>query len=156
MLTNETVKIVEALAPIDAVSAGHTANHVSMKGYQHLTIIINAGAWAGGTSAVTLQQATVVAGTDDKALGFSWMWTNIAAVTTDTLVKTAVTANTFNVGTANGMWIIEIDAEMLDADNDFDCVELNFATPGANADLLQATYILSGARYADQVSALLD
>lgn len=154
----EEMQIVEAFPPIDTTGAAQTGNHVSMKGWDHLTIIIQTGAWAAGTAAVTLQQSTVVAGTDDKALGFSFMWTNIAAAATDTMVKTAVVANTFNVGTAASMWVIEVDAASLDTDNNFDCVELNTATPGANADLISAVYILSKGRYRSDApySALLD
>ena len=96
MIGNQVVKIVEGLAPIDIVSAAHTGNHVSLKGYSHLTIIINTGAWAGGNAAITLDQSTVVAGTDDKTLGFDFMYTNDGATTTDTLTKTAVTSDTFN------------------------------------------------------------
>ena len=147
MLGNQEVKIVEAIAPIDTTGAAQTANHVSLKGYDHCTIIINTGAWAGGTSAVTLQQSTVVAGTDDKALGFSYMYTNDGAATTDTLTKTTVTSNTFNLDTANSMYVIEVPAASLDTDNNFDCIELNTASPGANADLVSATYILWKGRY---------
>lgn len=153
-ITNEDVMIVEAIAPIDATGSAHTGNHISMKNASHVTIIIQTGAWAAGTSAVTLQQSTVVAGTDDKALGFSWMWTNDGATGAAALTKTAVTANTFNLDTALSMYVIEIDADMLDVDNGFDCIELNLATPGANADLVSACYILSGTRYEGDTTPL--
>ena len=144
------IKIVEGIAPINTTGAAQTANHISLKGYDGCLVVINTGAWAGGTSAVTLQQATVVAGTDDKALGFSYMYTNDGAATTDTLTKTAVTSNTFNLDTANSMYVIDIKAA------DFDCIELNTATPGANDDFVSATYILYGGRYADGLTALTD
>ena len=156
MIGNQVVKIVEGFPPIDTTGAAQTANHVSLKGYDHCTIIINTGAWAGGNAAVTVQQSTVVAGTDDKALGFSYMYTNDGAATTDTLTKTAVTSNTFNVDTAASMYIIEIPASTLDTENNFDCIELNTASPGANADLISCTYILWNGRYKDGVTALLD
>ena len=158
MLGCEKVKIVEAIAPIDTTGAAQTANHVSLKGYDHCTIIINSGAWAGGTSAVTVEQSTVVAGTDDKSLAFTEYYTNDGAPTTDTLTKTTC-SSTFNVDTAASMYVIEIPADSLDVDNGFDCIELNTATPGANADLIQATYILWRGRYKDSsmpISALLD
>lgn len=158
MILNQEAKIVEAIAPIDTTGAAQTANHVSLKGYDHCTVIINTGTWAGGNAAVTLQQSTVVAGTDDKALGFSLMYTNSGATATDTLTSTAVVANTFNVGTAAAMWVIEVPAASLDTDNNFDCIELNTASPGANADLISATYILSKGRYKSDAAptALLD
>ena len=151
-LGNEIVKIVEAIAPINTTGAAQAANHISLKNYDHCTIVINTGAWAGGTAAVTVEQSTVVAGTDDKALAFSWMYTNATAPTTDTLTKTAVTANTFNLSVAASMYVIEIPAASLDTDNNFDCIELNTASPGANADLISATYILWRGRYKADVA----
>jgi hypothetical protein len=148
-------KIVEAIAPIDTTGAAQTGNHVSLKGYDHCTIIIQTGAWAGGTSAVTVQQSTVVAGTDDKALTFTAYYTNDGATATDTLTSTAC-SSTFNLDTANAMYVIEIDAASLDTDNNFDCIELNTATPGANADLVSAVYVLSKGRYKTGATALTD
>lgn len=151
MLGNQIVKIVEGFPPIDTTGAAQTANHVSLKGFDHCTIIINTGAWAGGTSAVTVEQSTVVAGTDDKALAFTEYYTNISAKTTDTLTETTC-ASTFNIASSATMYVIEIPATSLDADNGFDCIELNTASPGANADLISATYILWKGRYKDAAS----
>ena len=109
-----------------------------------MSIVIVSGAWAAGTAAVTLKQATAVAGTSAKALAFTDMWTDIASA--GTFVKTAVVANTFNLGTANSMWIINIDDDMLDVDNGFDCVALDVASPGANNDYYSAVYLPSCAR----------
>lgn len=148
-------KIVEAFPPVDTTGAAQTGNHVSLKGYDHCTIIIQTGAWAGGTSAVTVQQSTVVAGTDDKALTFTTYYTNDGATATDTLTATTC-ASTFNLDTANAMYVIEIDAASLDTDNNFDCLELNTASPGANADLVSAVYVLSKGRYRTGGTALTD
>jgi len=122
-----------------------TAEYVSLKGYDHLTIVIQTGAWAGGTAAVSLLEATNVSAGSATALGMDYMWTDDAAA--GTLVKTAVTSDTFNLDTANSLYIIEIDAEELDVDSSKDCVSLVVATPGANADLYSVLYILSGTRY---------
>jgi hypothetical protein len=135
-----------AALPKDYTGAALTADYVSMKTFAHLAIVIVSGAWAGGTAAVTLSQATAVAGTSAKALGFSWMWTDIAS--SGTFVKTAVAANTFNLGTANSVWVINVTDDMLDVDNGFDCVALAVASPGANNDLYAAVYLPSETRYA--------
>lgn len=133
--------------PIDTTGAAVVGDYVSMKNYQHLTIVIAQGAWAGGTPAVTLVQATDVSGTSAKALSFTERWSQVA-ITGTGLTRTAVTSDTFNLtATANTMTVIEVDAEMLDAANDFDCVRVNIATPGANADLVAVFYALSGARH---------
>jgi hypothetical protein len=144
----ENFCIEAGAVPLDTTGAAVTGDYVSMKDYRHLTIIIQQGAWAGGTPAVTLKQATAVAGTGEKALSFSKRWTKVA-LTGTTFTETAVTSDTFNLpATANTMNVLEIDAEDLDVANGFDCVRLGIATPGANADLISATYILSEPRYA--------
>lgn len=126
-----------------------TAKYVSLKNYRHLTIIIHSGAWAGGTAAVSLLQASDVSATGAKALGFSYQWTGTVA--SGALTKTAVTSDTFNISVANTLHVIEVDSDTLDADNAFDCVTLVVATPGANNDYYNVDYILSDARYAEDV-----
>lgn len=158
MLLCERTKIVEAIAPVDTTGGAQAGNTISLKGYNHCTIIINTGSWAGGDAAVTLDQCTDVSDSDSKTLAFTRYWTNDGAAATDTLTETTC-ASTFNVDTANSMYIIEIDAADLDTDNNFDCLHIDTASPGANADLISATYILSQPRYADAnmpPSALLD
>ena len=151
-------KFIHLIETKDWTGAASTGDHFSMKFYPHATIIIQTGAWAAGTGAVTLQQSTVVAGTDDKALGFTEMWTGSVLGTSDLLTRTVVAANTFNIGVANTLYVIEINAEQLDVDNRFDCVELNVASPGANTDLYGAIAILSQARYLQEPppSAIID
>lgn len=153
----ERCKIVEALPPKDHTGSAYDANYVSLKGYGWCTIVIQTGAWAGGTAAITLNKATDVSATGETTASFAYMYTNDGASTTDTLTKTAVTSDTFNLDTANSMYIIEIDPDSLGA---YDCIQLAVASPGANADLVSALYILSDARYASAAgpkpSALLD
>jgi hypothetical protein len=154
----ENTKPVVMAVPIDTTGAAVTGDYVSMKGYQHLTIIIMQGAWAGGTPAVTLKQATDVAGTGEKALSFSNYWAG-TALTDDLYAKTSVSSDTYNLAaTANTVNVIEIDASDLDVDNSFDCVRLGIASPGANADLIAVLGILSNPRYpqADTPTAIAD
>lgn len=154
----QNLKVIWAAPPQSYTGAAMTAKWVSLKNYGHLSIVISVGAWAGGTAAVTLAQATAVAGTGTKALGFSWQWND--ETTSGTLVKTAVTSNTFNLSTSsvNKVYVIEVDPATLDIANGFDCVTLAIATPGANADFYSVAYYLSGARYAQATppSALVD
>jgi hypothetical protein len=149
-------KFIAAASPKNYTGAAMADAYVSLKNYQRLTIIIHTGAWAGGTAAVTLKQATAVAGTGVKALAFTKQFNDVAA--SGTLVETAVVANTFNLDTADKEYIIEVDAESLDLANGFDCVTAAIATPGANADLYSVEYVLSGARYQQSTppSALVD
>ncbi len=151
----ENNKIVIGAVPIDTTGAAVTGDYVSMKGYAHLTVIIVKGAWAGGTPAVTLKQATDVGNSlsDEKALSFTKQYKG-TALTADTLTSNTVSSDTFSLAaTANEYHVIEVDASSLDVDNGFDCVRVGIATPGSNADLICVVYILSHARYPNAVSA---
>lgn len=152
----EFEKLLWACEPKNYTGAAATAKYVSLKNYGHMTIVIQTGAWAAGTAAVTVSQATDVSATGAKALSFAYQWNDVAA--SGTLVKTAVTSDTFTLGTALKLYVIEIDADTLDVANDFDCLTIAVASPGANADFYGVTYILSDSKYAQATppSALVD
>ena len=139
-------------APANYTGAVGTTEYVSLKDYRRATIKIQTGAWAAGTAAVTLNEATAVAATGAQALEFEYMYTNAAAVTAPTLVKTAVTSDTFNLSVANALYLIEIDASELSAG--FDCLSVAIASPGANADFYSVSITLSDPRYVDAPARL--
>ena len=151
MIGNYEQTYVEAIPPANYTGAAVDGNYISMKGYDHCTIIINTGAWAGGTAAVTINRATAVAGTSEDAGGveFDYMWTNDGATTLSALTKTAVTADTFNLDVAASMYIIEIPADTIKGSSttEYDCIQLAVGTPGSNNDYFGATYILHKGRY---------
>lgn len=153
-LSVEKRNIVWAQPPKDWTGAGTTDLYVSLKNYQHITIYIQTGAWAGGTAAVTLKQATAVAGTATKALAFSFIWTKTSA--TDLPTKVAVVSNTFNIDTANKLYIIEVDGSTLDVAGGFDCIACSTATPGSNSDFFSMLYELDDARQLVPLSCLID
>jgi hypothetical protein len=156
-------RFIQAAPPKDMTGAAMTAKYVSLKNYNHLTIVITTGAWAAGTAAVTLVKASDVSASDAETARLEYMWSD--EVTSNTFVKNTVTANTFNLDTANKQYIIEVDAADLKNDAtapykaektvNFDCVTVAIATPGVNADLYSVEYILSEPRYPD-VSPLTD
>ena len=139
---HEQAKIVTGLAPITPSTT--TPDFVSLKNAGRMAIIIlanNATTVTG--SAITLKQATVVAGTDEKALAFTKMFANLDTDATDTLVETTVAANTFTTLTTdnkNMMYIIEVDEHDLDVDNGFCCVRVG--TADAVATVLSVLYVL--------------
>lgn len=156
----EENKVVPAFVPIDTTGAARSGDWVSLKNYDRLVIVIMQGAWAGGTPAVTLNQASDVAGTGSKALAFTEKWEG-TALTADTLTRSAVSSNTFNLtAAANKFTVIEVKASDLDTNNGFDCVQVAVASPGANADLISGLYILGNCRHPSQVtgtpSAIID
>ncbi len=153
----ETKKFVTGLAPI--LPSSSTPDYVSLKNYRKLTIVIivdNNTTVTG--SAITLKQATAVAGTGEKALAFTLVWANIDTGATDTLVKTAVVSSTFTTDDTNAknlMYVIEVDASELDVANSFDCVRVG--TADATAAIVSVLYILGdGYQGALPPTAILD
>jgi hypothetical protein len=147
MKSVEIEKPVTGLAPITPSTS--TPDYVSMKNAGHLTIYILADNSTSVTgSAITLKQATAVAGTSEKALGFSHVWANEDTGAGDTLTKTTVTSDTFttdDTDNKNLLYVIEIDAEDLDTDNGFDCVRVG--TGDASGTVLSVLYVLKELRY---------
>jgi len=150
--------VAQVIPPANYTGAASTDVYVSLKDTTHATIVISTGAWAGGTAAVTLLQATAVAGTSSKALSFDTVYTNVTDTTSTTLVKTTVTSDTFNLTAANSTYLIEVDASSLDNANAFDCLCVHVATPGSNNDYYAANMILGQLRYAGKTppNALAD
>lgn len=153
----DKVRFVQALAPVVPSSA--TPKYVSLKNYNHVTVQIsvkNATTVTG--SAITLKQATAVAGTGEKELAFTKMWANIDTAASDALVETAVASNTFTTNSTNSkdlLYIIEVDTTDLDVTNGFDCFRVG--TGNGTAATVDVVYILSGARYASPTkSAVTD
>jgi len=154
----EAFKFVTGLAPIQPSTS--TPDYVSMKNYGHFTAIItcdNATTVTG--SAITLKQATSVAGTAEKALAFTIVYANIDTGASDTLVSTAVTSNTFTTDATNSknlLYVIEVEASDLDVEGGFDCIRVG--TGNATASIVCVNYMLSASRYASNlaVSAITD
>ena len=154
-LTPENMAVVQAVMPQACTSIA--GDWVSMKNYRHLSIIISLDVTTGtDTGAVTLDQATLVDGTGTKTLGFEKVWVNSNAETGSVFTETAVTSDTFLAGGAeNGsMYIIEVEADTLDVENDFDCVQIDIASI-TNGEV-NVTYLLSQPRYSGQSSAMPD
>ena len=112
-------------------------------------------------SAITLKQATAVAGTSEKALAFTTYWSNIDTGAGDTLSEATASSNTFTTDATNSknlMYVLEVDADDLDIDNGFDCVRVG--TGNATAATVTVLYILSQPRYSGSVgdlpSAIID
>lgn len=159
MLSVMNGKWVNAFVPIDTTGAGQDGDWISLKNYDGVAIILGTGAWAGGAAAVTIEQATDVAGTGAKALAFTTRYADGDVTASDALVATAVAGNTFNLAAANTLNVIEVKASDLDQVNNFDCIRVRSATPGANADLVYGLYYLYGGRYCPQgtpPSAIVD
>lgn len=129
--------------------AATTSDIVSLKNYKRVAVLIQCGAWAGGTAAVTLKQCQDVSATGVKALEFDFQYTNAVSTATPVLTPTAVTSDTFNLSAANARHVIEIDSSNFDIANGFDCLRVDIASPGANADIYGVEFIMYDGTYAD-------
>jgi len=69
----QRLHLVPAVWPVDFNTGANPGDYVSMKNYKHLTVVIMENT-AGGTAAVTMKQASDVAGTGEKALSFTEYW----------------------------------------------------------------------------------
>ena len=150
----EQLKIVPAIVPIDATGAGQDGDWINLKHYRRVLVVIQQGAWAGGTPAVTFEQAKTAAGGSSKALGYTERW-NATALTNDVPAKVTVTSDTSNLANAaNGLMLVEFHQQDLDVANNFTHMRVRIATPGSNADLVAAFYILGNPAHAGLPSTL--
>lgn len=155
----EKNQIVWVTAPANYNGTAATTEYVSLKNWNKVTFIINTGAWAGGTAAVTVNEATSVSAGSAQALTFTKYFTNDGAPTSPLLTETSC-SSTFNLDTANSVYAIEITADMLTRASDYDCVSCAIASPASNNDYYSVIAILSEPRYAaapaSQPSSVVD
>lgn len=149
---DEQSKTVVAAAGLLLTSTLGDTTYVSMKNYRKCQILIYIadGTTVTGT-AVTLKQATAIAGTGEKALAFTRMLANTDYVASKTMVETAVTSNTFTTQTTNSkdsFYIIEVNSEDLDMANGFDCIRVDATGHAATAPRgCVVIYNMFGPRY---------
>jgi hypothetical protein len=157
-LDEQVTPIVAAAGLLLTSTLGDT-KYVSLKGYRKIQIIISIadGTTVTGT-AVTLKQATAVAGTSEKALAFTRMLSSVD-YPTSALAETAVSSNTFTtqaVNSKDSVYIIDVDADSLDVAGGFDCLRVDATGHAATASRgCVVLYNLYGARYSG-VNALVD
>jgi hypothetical protein len=127
---------------------------ISLKGYAGVGIVLFKKAGTAGDDPVfTITQASAIAGTGEKALNFTRVYSKLHATTVPGLFTqvTQAAANTYTDDTAaekSGMIGVDIKAEDLDQANGFDCVRLAIPDTGsAGAQLISAFYCLYGPRY---------
>ena len=149
-----------ALLNTAGFTAGAAADYVSMKNYNHLTVIVGLAPAVGtDTAAITLKQASAVAGTGEKALAFTRAWRCPVSASVDELTETTYANSiTTSAVAALELFVLEIDAADLDVANGFDCVRADVTDPGVNSTPAFVLYRLSEPRYAQATppSAIVD
>jgi hypothetical protein len=140
---------ISAAVPKDTTGAAYAGDYVNMSNAEELWIMIQQGAWAGGTPAVTIGSGTTAAGGTTAAVTDFEAWSGVA-LTDDQYAAVTVAAGTFSLtATANTVTLIRVKASAIPAGKKFLRVEV--ATPGANADLIAMSYLLTGIKYQGEV-----
>lgn len=141
----ERYKVVQLANP-KTTNGGFNSDAVSLKNANRVAIVVNVTQAVGHATAFTLEQGTVVAMSDNKALtGNARIWANEDVAATDTLVaKTAAKLYTVTNDIKLKQIVFEFAPEdVLDIAGGFDCVWV------VAADSSQATNFAS-------IIALLD
>jgi len=132
MNLTEMFKIVQGIQP-RTTNGGFSSDWISLKNVNKAYVVVNLTQAAGHATAFTLAQATVVAGSDTKALtNEALIWANEDCAATDTLVRqTDAKSYTVTNDIKNKMIVFEVDpASALDVENNFDCISLTVANSG--------------------------
>lgn len=149
----ESTQIVAGFVPLD-LQTQRDADWVSLASYNHVSVVFFKGTGTDGDDpTVTLEQAQDNAGTGAKALTFTEIYRKQAAdvQTVGQFTRTTQSAaNTYTNTDAHqqALWVLEIDADMLDVDNAFNHVRVTFNDTGTNAQLGCVLYLLSDPRFA--------
>lgn len=170
----EDHQVVQIIKPVDLAAGANTGDWVSLKDYNRCALIFSKEpGTAGDDPTLTLLQATAVAGTGSKALDIKRVdkkqaATDLTAVGTFTKSTSGspATNDTFSTNTWTNstlgedaaVVVIDIKAEDLDIDNDFDCVSMTIADVGTAGQLGEVIAVLYDPKYAKETldSAIAD
>lgn len=145
----EQVQIVSGFAPITLTTA-RTGDVVSLKNYRRCLVLFFKGiGTAGQDPTITLLQGTDVAFGTTKALNFTTIYvkqdpTSLADVSQWTKVTQAA-GNTYTDATSaeqEAIWAIDIKAEDLDIDGNYDCVRAAISDVGTASQIGSVLYLL--------------
>jgi hypothetical protein len=170
----ETAQIVQGFLPVAMNTGANAGDWVSLKEFGRCAVVFYKAVGTNGDDPIiTLSQATVVAGSDTKALNITRVdkkqaATNLLAVgqfTTSTSGSPAshdtFSANTWtnsDLAEQAAIVVIDIQASDLDIANGFCCIQASVGDVGTNADLGCMLYFLYDARDASATlpSAIVD
>jgi hypothetical protein len=141
----QNYKIVSALNPATD-AAGRTGAYVSLKNAIKATLVVHVTQGNAATIALSLSQATAVAGTGAKAVSATFpIWSNLDTATSDTLTaRTAAASYTTDAAVKTKIVVFDLDpAQILDLANSFDCVAPVTGASNA-ANITAAVWYLQG------------
>jgi hypothetical protein len=142
----EQVKIIEAITP--QAGAAITGDYISLKNAAMAYAVVHVNQAAADICTISIEQATVVAGTDTKVITNAVpIWSNLDCAASDTLVRRTAAVNyALDAGTKHKIVVFQIDPASLDVANDFDCICVKTSASNA-ANITSAKYFLTGLKY---------
>ncbi|NCD26858.1 MAG: hypothetical protein EOL86_14905 [Deltaproteobacteria bacterium] len=151
----EKTKIVAAIPP--QAGAAITGDYVSLKNAGHVTVLVDINQANAAPVAITIEQATAVAGTSTKVITNAVPIYLVAdAATSDAWVRQTDDVDyTTDATLKHKLVAFEIDAASLDVAGGFDCICVKTAASNA-ANITQASYVLSDLRYGSEKTVIVD
>lgn len=142
----EKDKPVEAITP--QAGGAITGAYVSLRDAETCFVLININQANAATVAITIEQATDVAGTGSKAITNAVpIWANQDCAATDALVRQVdAVAFTSSAVLKQKLVVFQIDPAHLDVNNGFDCITVETAASDVT-NITAAQYILGDLRY---------
>jgi len=138
----EVFKIVEALTPATD-AAGRTGDYVSLAKYHMAYVVFHCDQGNAATIAVTIEQATAVAGTGSKVITVAVpIWANQDLAAADAFARQTDAVNfTTSAAVKRKMVVFQIDPSTLDVAGGFDCITVKTGASNV-ANLTCAQYYL--------------
>jgi hypothetical protein len=139
----ESFKIVQGtLGPTTTNGAITTGDYVSMKNVKRCTVLVSLNQAATDATAITIEQATNVAGAGSTAITLVVpIWQDADVSSSDALVRqTDAVADAATAGTNPQLFVFQIDPETL-ADG-FDCITCKLADSTEATNFVNITYLL--------------
>ncbi len=128
------------LAPA-ADAAGRSSAYLSLKNAVKAWVVAYIEQGNAATIALTLQQASAVAGTGSKAINAVRIWTKLDEASADFTAQTEAASYTTDAALKKKIVIFEIDpAKAFDVANDFDC--LRVTTGASNVANITSAFLL--------------
>jgi len=134
-------KIVQGTSPV-TTNGGVTADYVSLKNAKRCTIIVNLTQAVGHATALTIEQATTVAGAGSTAITVVVpIWLNADCAATDTLVKQASAVSQAIAATVKHHQVVfQLDPATL-ADT-FDCITVKASDSSQATNFVSVDYLI--------------
>ena len=141
MVMPEIFKIVNG-TPVATTNGGINCDFINLKDALNVTIIVELLQAATHTTALTVDEATTVAGgSATQLLTVQKVWKNADVSATDTLVRSADAITILaTAGTTDQQLVMQVDPASLTAG--FDCIRAALDNSGEGTNFATVTYLI--------------